>query len=221
MKTSKSFLLIFICSIFINCSDNDLEYDLPYFQFRNEDKPNLLNLPELDLKLIFVNQNNEELYFDVVKSESRRQLYASRGISFLGSSGYFYHDEQNIHLRSYSFDKDDFRNFLEINVKKFPVEFDTNVSPVILSEESFLATNIRYSGTFNNSGQSTFVKYKNLLTMNFNSKQYLKVIKIDLTQTDSNNRDWNLPTLNFFYFDINEGIIGFDDRDGNQWRLKS
>jgi hypothetical protein len=33
--------------------------------------------------------------------------------------------------------------------------------------------------------------------------------------------NWQLPTLEYMYFHINEGIIGFDTREGNEWRLKS
>ncbi|TXD53303.1 MULTISPECIES: hypothetical protein [unclassified Polaribacter] len=71
MITLNLSLVLFVCSLFISCSaiENDLEYNLPYFQFKNEDTPNLLNLPELNARLTFVNQNNDELYFDVVKSE--------------------------------------------------------------------------------------------------------------------------------------------------------
>ncbi|TXD53302.1 MULTISPECIES: hypothetical protein [unclassified Polaribacter] len=57
--------------------------------------------------------------------------------------------------------------------------------------------------------------------MNFNAKIFTRVFKINLTKTAIIDLDWKLPTLNFMYFDINEGIIGFDDREGNEWRLKA
>ena len=31
--------------------------------------------------------------------------------------------------------------------------------------------------------------------------------------------DWLIPTLNYMYFRINEGIKGFDDGDGSELRL--
>ena len=57
--------------------------------------------------------------------------------------------------------------------------------------------------------------------MNFNNKNYKRVIKIDLTKTAIRQDDQPLPTLDYMYFDIHEGFIGFDDREGNEWRLKS
>jgi hypothetical protein len=70
VKISNLILLAFVCSACINCSDSHLEYDVPYFQFKNQDTPNLLKLPELNARFTFVNQKNEKLYFDVVKSAS-------------------------------------------------------------------------------------------------------------------------------------------------------
>jgi hypothetical protein len=220
MKAINSILIILAFSILISCSENDNDFssNLPYFEFKNEDTPNLLNLPKLNSRLTFINQNSEELYFDVMKSESGRQLY-SRGNWVYGSTKYYYFDEQSLYLRSSLFDKDDTYSFFEISIRRVPVEFDWRVFPVILSKESRLITNIRYV-TFNNKGQGIGIEYRNLIEMNFLNKNYKKVIKVDLTKTEAFSNNWPLPSLNYIYFDINEGIIGFDDRNGNEWRLK-
>ncbi|MFK8058863.1 MAG: hypothetical protein AB8B78_02125 [Polaribacter sp.] len=216
-------LVLFVCSLFIGCSDNenDLEYNLPYFQFINEDTPNLLNLPELDSRLTFANQNNEELYFDVVKSESGRQLH-STGSFVVGSTKHFYFDGQQINLRSTLLDADYSFRFLQISVKRWPKEFNDGRAGIKfkkLSKESHLITNIGRYGPFNNGNQHAFIRYENSIKMDFNNKNYIRVIKIDLTDTEIRYDDWPLPTLDYMYFDINEGIIGFDDRNGNEWRL--
>lgn len=224
MKTIHSVSLIFICSILISCSENDGDYypNLPYFQFKNQDAPNLLNLPELNSILTFVNQNNEELYFDVVKSESGRQLH-STGNWVYGSTKYFYFDEQQVHLRSTLLDLNYSFRFLKISTNRGPKKFNDgrNGKPRIISKESRLITNIGRYGPFNNGNQHALIDYKNSIKMSFNNKQYNRVNKIDLTKTESRYNDWPLPTLNYIYFDVNEGFIGFDDRNGNEWRLKS
>jgi hypothetical protein len=223
VKTSNLILLALVCSTFINCSDSDLEYDLPYFQFKNEDTPNLLKLPELNARLTFVNQKNEELYFDVVKSESGSQLH-SRGTFVVGSNKYFYFDGQQLNLRSTLLDRDYSFRFLQISVKRWPKEFNDGSAGIKLkklSKESHLITNIGRYEPFNNKDQHAFIEYENSVVMNFNNKNYKRVIKIDLTKTAIRYDDWPLPTLDYMYFDINEGFIGFDDREGNEWRLKS
>jgi hypothetical protein len=152
VKTSNLILLALVCSTFINCSDSDLEYDLPYFQFKNEDTPNLLKLPELNARLTFVNQKNEELYFDVVKSESGSQLH-SRGTFVVGSNKYFYFDGQQLNLRSTLLDRDYSFRFLQISVKRWPKEFNDGRAGIKLkklSKESHLITNIGRYGPFNN-----------------------------------------------------------------------
>jgi hypothetical protein len=224
MKTINSILVILIFSIFISCSENDNEFNLslPYFQFQNEDTPNLLNLPELNSRLTFVNHDNEELYFDVLKSESGRQLH-SRGTFVVGSNKYFYFDGQQLNLRSTLLDGDYSFRFLQISVKRWPKEFNDGRAGIKLkklSKESHLITNIGRYGPFNNGDQHAFIEYENSVIMNFNNKNYKRVIKIDLTKTAIRYDDWPLPTLDYMYFDINEGFIGFDDRNGKKWRLK-
>lgn len=225
MKTSKLILVFFVCTLFIGCSDNenDLEYNLPYFQFKNEDKPNLLNLPELDSRLTFANQNNEELYFDVVKSKSERILYDIGNWVTSHTKKYFYFDEQRVHLRTTLFNADNFERDIEITVRRSPIEFNDgrNGYPIVLSSESKLITFVGYYGPFNNRDQGALIKYENLINVSFNNKIFTRVFKIDLTNSEILNEDWELPSLNYMFFDINEGIIGFDDRNGNEWRLKS
>jgi intein-encoded DNA endonuclease-like protein len=126
MKTLNFILLLFVFSILISCSEdkNDLEYNLPYFQFKNEDTPNLLNLPELNARLTFVNQKNEELYFDAVKSESGRQLHSTGSWASSYSIKYFYFNEQRIHLRTTLFDVKEFERDIEITTSRRPKEFN-------------------------------------------------------------------------------------------------
>jgi hypothetical protein len=222
MKIFYPILIIIICSLFIGCSDNEngLEYNLPYFQFKNEDASNLLNLPELNSRLTFINQSNKKLYFDVVKSESRIHLYF-KGNWVYGSTKYFYHDVQEILLRSTLFDIDNFQRYIEINIETFPTEFNPNVFPVIISKESRLSAYIQHS-VFNNTGPNSFFEdFKNFTRLIIGTKVYKKVKKLDISTTALYNINWPLPALDYIYFDVNEGLIGFDDRNGNEWRLKS
>ncbi|MFY7669879.1 hypothetical protein ACOSP6_02195 [Tenacibaculum sp. MEBiC06402] len=217
----KKIVLFSICiNLLFSCSDKiNNNLDLPYFQFQNEDQEKLLQLPELNKQLTFVNQNNNELTFDVVKSENGRQLHQRFNMPF-GSTKYFYYDKQQLSLQSTLFDENHTHCVLAIHIKKWPVEFydPRNGNPITLSKESKLTATLDY-GAFNNIGRDIEVPYTNFGLLTINNKLYNKVLTIDLTNTGSYNIDWPLPSVNYIYFDINEGFLGFDDTEGNQWRL--
>lgn len=223
MKTKYLILIIFTYFIFISCSENEKNINsnyshLPYFQFQNEDIPNLLNLPVLNSKLTFINQDNDELYFDVVKSETEKQLH-SRGNWVTSSSiKYFYYDEQELLLKSNITHPNN--DPVKINIRRWPTELDTNIFPHILSKTSIFQTYISVK-PFNNKNGTINIKYNNtFVELYINNKLFHKVIKIDLTNKPTSNNFSELPSLDYIYFDVNEGIIGFDDRNGKEWRLK-
>lgn len=219
----KILILSILVSSIISCNENqDLDnLDLPYFQFKTEDESNFLVLPELNKKIIFENQNNEELVFEVVKSENNKELHLT-GSFVYGSTKYFYYDEQKIYLRSTLFDLEDTRRYLEIKLYRWPIRFNDgrNGKQRVISNESQLITNINYA-PFNNKGQHINVSYLNKMNLFINGVEYNKVIKVDLTNTESiSNNWWDIPSLDYIYFDINKGVLGFDDKQGNIWRIK-
>ena len=218
----KLFIIILLITI-TSCDNQSLDNLLPYFKFKTEDTQNLLILPELNSRITFINQNNEELHFDIVKSELGKQLYGRGNWVTSTIKKYFYYDEQEIHLRSTLLDINDIHRYIEIKVQRWPKEFNDgrNGQPEIISEESLLVLKIEHS-SFNNSGPNTYINnFNNYINLTIDNKVYQKVKKINLTTTTSfSTNNWPLPSLNYLYYEINEGIIGFDDRNGNEWRLK-
>jgi hypothetical protein len=217
-------ILIFsiLVTTLVSCNENqDLDnLDLPYFEFKSEDNLNLLELPELNKEIIFENQNNEKLTFEVVKSQNQKELHIT-GSWVYGSTKYFYYDEQKLYLKSTQFDISDIHSYLEITVKRWPSEFNDgrNGYPRVISNESKLITNIDY-GPFNNKGQNINISYLNKMTLIINGIEYNKVIKVDLTNRESISNNWDTPSLDYIYFDINKGILRFDDKQGNIWNRK-
>jgi hypothetical protein len=220
----KLYLLFIFYFTLISCEENNnliqLNSGLPYFEFKSEDNLNLLELPEPNKEIIFENQNSEKLTFEVIKSQNQKELH-STGSWVYGSTKYFYYDEQKLYLRSTLFDINDIHSYLEIKVKRWPSEFNDgrNGRPKIISDESKLTTNIDY-GPFNNRGQNISVSYLNKMTLIVNGIEYNKVIKVDLTSRESISNNWNTPSLDYIYFDINKGILRFDDKQGNIWNRK-
>lgn len=220
MKTIHSILVIFIFLTFASCiEDKSLEDNLPYFKFQSEDTPNLLNLPELNSRLTFVNQDNEELYFDVVKSESNIKRTFSVGNWVTSSTiKYFYFDELDLFLKSTITHPNN--DPIKINIRRWPTELNTNVFPHILSKTSTFQTYISIK-PFNNKNSTININYNEpKIELSTKQKSFYKVMKIDLTNNPTLSLISDLPGLDFLYFDINEGIIGFDDRNGKEWRLK-
>lgn len=223
MKTSNFILLAIVCSMLFNCTYNDLESGLPYFHFINEDRPNLLNLPELNSRLTFVNQNNEKLEFDVVKSETVTDFQGKGNWVTSSIKKFFYYDKQEIFLSSPLFENDNIYNYFRMRIKRWPKTFKdgSDGRDVIISQESQFISEIYYS-PFRNKGISVILDYNNPVEMTLGNKTYIKIIKIDLSETESSNcNNCLVPGLNYIYFDINKGFIGFEDRDGNEWTLKN
>ncbi|CAL2077159.1 conserved protein of unknown function [Tenacibaculum sp. 190524A05c] len=220
----KSFILFltslfFITSCYQNVSfGNDSTLELSYFQYQSEDQDLLLELPELNDQLIFKNQGNDELLkFNVIKSINDKHLH-QRPTMPVGVKKYFYFDGQQLFLQSTLFHPNDFTSYLEFHVRKWPKVFNQTTGEV--SEESYLRTTIEYS-SFNNLGQLIDIDYSEQITLSFNNQVFDRVIKVDLTDKDSISPNWQTPSLDYMYFDINKGLIGFDDKEGNEWRILS
>jgi len=126
------------------------------------------------------------LYFDVVKSASWRQLHSTGSWVSNYSTKYFYFDGQQLNLRSTLLAVDYSFRILQISVKRWPKEFNDGRAGIKLkklSKEPHLITNIGRYGPFNNEDQHAFIAYENSVIMNFNNKNYKRVIKINLTKT--------------------------------------
>ena len=223
MKKIISLLIISICFGCIQKDPND--YGLPYFKFQNEDNAKLITSLEPNKILIYKDQNNNEMIFKVLKSQISKQLY-SRGNWVYGSTEYFYYDEQRFEMTpdlsevEIPFNQDD---RFYISLKRWPIQFNdgSDGNPRIIGKESQFITNIGlvpFSGIY----QNTELDYNRpIQNLTINGFTYTKVRVIEIPVNPYASPNWELSDMHYIYFDQNNGVIGFDDYEGNQWRLQN
>lgn len=216
----KKVFVIIISIIIFGCSNDETPVDnLPYFQFTEEDNQKLINPGEVGDILLFKNQDNAELKFEITKIFLKKQLHADGGMLYT-STKYFYFDEQRVEMQSTLFTTD---TPLFISLKRWPVRFEVgdNGHPEILSEISEFTAAIELS-PFNNGIYTAFIDYSEPMeNLVISGMTYTGVRKIEIEPNEYPNPNWQLPTLRYIYFDQNKGLIGFDDVDNNKWRLQN
>ena len=215
----KAFVII-VSIIIFGCSSDETPVDnLPYFQFTEEDNQKLINPGEVGDILIFKNQDNAELKFEITKKIREKQLH-NRGYFVVGSKKFFYYDEQRIEMQSTLFTIDP---PLFISLKRWPAEFNDGFdgNPEILSENSEFTATIGLN-PFDNGISRAYIDYSEPMeNLDINGMTYIGVRKIEIEPNEYPNPNWQLPTLRYIYFDQNKGLIGFDDVDSNEWRLQN
>lgn len=222
----KKVILFIVFVISLSCSNEKepIKENLLFFQFLPSDNEHFIEGYDDNEVITYSNQKNEEIKFKVLISRKSKQLY-SRGSWVYGSTKYFYYDEQRIEMGDISevpiqYNQD---NKFYISIKRWPVNFNdgSNSYPFVLSQESRLTINIGLV-PFNTGIQSILLDYSGTLqNLTIKEKTYINVRKIVIPPNPYPNLNWIPQSLNFIYFDQNNGVIGFDDIQNNEWRLQS
>lgn len=220
MKTSRliiSALCLFVAFSIISCvqeSAGSMRSDVPYFQFNSADYDKLLQVYEVEDEFVtYQNQSSEVIRFKVTSSTLGREQKVSGG-SFFGTSGgslvYFF-DAQRIQLE----------------LTEWPDDYERTEFLIQKTIENTLKASIYFPLWNDNTGSSSalpntiFLNFNiSPVTVTFNNVTYDQVFEIV-----SENDEPLGPlgpyerNINVLYYDIQEGIVGFDDLDGGQWRL--
>ncbi|MEM7086517.1 MAG: hypothetical protein AAF489_10065 [Bacteroidota bacterium] len=188
--------------------------DVPYFQFETSDYNNLLQVYETEEEFVaYQNQFNEVIRFKITRSTLGREGKFTRG-NFFGTGGgalvYFF-DAQRIHLELTEW-PDDYKR-TEILIQK--------------TIENKLEGSIRFPLWNDNTGSSS--ELPNTIFLNFNTAPMTLILNnVTYDQVFEIVSENNEPlgplgpyqrNINVLYYDIRDGIIGFNDLDGGQWRL--
>lgn len=160
--------------------------------------------------MIFENQNGEQLSFSLKSFEDEKESYSGGGGGFgppTSGGGGFYYDTRNI-----IFLFDQYNSGLSELRFKFNRIYDTlrgNIRFPLWNTDQFYLSGIRIDFEVHpiqmNINNTIF---KNVIILNSNSIKVLYDIG-----TFSRN-------VNVLYYDLFEGLIGFDDLEGNEWRLQ-
>lgn len=211
----KNSIIIFsIGFLFFSCSTpENKEYfneTVPYYKFSNSDSEYLLNsVYPINSIINFKNQNNEILSFKVISKEKTRkeESYGTFWGSY--SSLMYYYDSQTIFLKSIT--ENDENAFLKLEVYK-------GSSGNVLGGFYFYKWNGYYQGYYKNNENYNLITEPKI-SLQINNLTYNKVIVIDSDHTDFYTTANYTANVNKMYYDINYGIIGFDDLSNNHWRI--
>lgn len=206
---------IAMCNILYSCTTNDDKRgeETPYYNFQDEDKVLLLdNYNNPSKRLVFKNQENEELSFIFKKFEEYKKDYSS----FSGGLGPvlgptntdFFYD-----VRKIEFEFEQFQEplaDLEFTFSRFSdtlrggIRFPLwNIDKFYLSSEP-----IKFNET--------------AIEMTISGVTYDNVVKINSGETSVEYMIGQFPrNVNVIYYDLLYGLIGFDDLNGKEWRLQN
>ena len=229
--SKKNIIIMLFFAIFIlnSCSrNNDIESSdgLPYYQFTLEEKSKLIDKPNVGTVITYKNQDNELLKFKIYNSKKGKTTYATGTFAGSYSSQHFHYDRQEISMwyaEGYVFTS------CEINIQKYPVGSNYQISPIIQGTPKFYGY---FKFPLWNGYYGTNI-YENIIsidfnipttTMTFNGKTYTKVRIFESNKIEVLDSTVSLPlrpkNVNIIYYDDNFGVIGFDDLNGKLWRIQ-
>ena len=200
--------IIIFASFILSCSEETKE---AYYRFTSQDNKRLLSYSEGQV-LKFYNQNNEERTFTIGGiSTIKNQYTVGMGFFTSASSYYFYYDSKSINL----FDSK-MEQLFRIYFQRWPLNTD------LAKENKYTEYPSKFSGTISWrfwNGDYLSVDYEQIkIEMSVNGKTYKNVFVLN-SGNDSIIDVYR--DVNVIYYDETEGIIGFDDLNGNEWRLSN
>ena len=216
-KTTPLLLLMLSISLAcMTCEKPPKFQEKAYYQFTSLDNQRLLPYTEGQV-LKFMSQNNEERYFTIYSVNTQIKTQYSVGMSISGlEAGYFYYDSKEIGLI------DSETKWFKIYFNRFPLDVQLAKHDDYTEYPSRFYSCINYFSPWN--GMNEYGRYDGCVSihyeqekieMTFNGKTYKNVFVFN----SGNNSIIHERNINIIYYDEIEGIIGFDDLNGNKWRL--
>jgi hypothetical protein len=190
--------------------DDNTKDEPPYYSFNQEDYPFLLDGYNVaNKRLVFKNQNNEELSFLLRSFEQEKEVHSIG--SGLGPpvtpTIIFYYDRRKIEFAFEQFNEP-FGN-LEFTFNRFRDTLRGGIRFPLWNVDHFFTSTIPID----------FEKEE--ISMTVNNVVYNNVIKINSEDTTVQYTIGPFSrNVNLLYYDKYEGLIGFDDLDGGLWRLE-
>lgn len=218
----KNFLTIIILVLTITSCERNEEstLDYPYYQFSESEKNLLVNNNyEIGDILTYRNQNNETLNFRVIESEEKKaNQYSPSTFSGGGGNLEAYYDMLILRLEiiengtnysccdqiNYIFSKSN-------NLFKFGFKFPLwNKHSSTIIDDSHFPIDVQLSN----------LNLNQLETLEIENTIYNRVILLQSESTEEINDSTNLEIfVNEVFYDIDFGIVQFNDLNGMVWKL--
>lgn len=201
----KNYLLLLVI-LFVTSCRSDEEGVRAHYKFTADDKNYTLENLSTGTQITFTNQNGQQKVYTVntamtaTGTEANAQMFADK---------HFEYDYRIITLSSgnesisYRFQRfpDDYAYALEHNNALQPSHLEGRVGHSLYNKAGDANENINFSAA--------------TTVMTFNGATYSRVVVFN----SGNSQPLNTSGIvNVMYYDLNKGLIGYDDLNGNQWR---
>jgi len=198
--------------VFLGCEKEPVTY-----RFINEDKPKLLSHYVEGNILTFVNEIDEERQFKVEKIEYVTQSqYWLQGGCGGNCREIFYCEPKNIYFIDLTT-----QNTFYLSLARFPIDYHKARDNYYRLQPSSIF------GQFCTTGWLhpyyfwiSFNFEEKVNTFQFNGITYNDVIVATPTDGANTNGGGMLTDAKIIYYDKYQGLVGFDDVNNQQWRLK-
>ena len=199
--------LLFGCTE--DTSSGNSQFDVPYYKFTSSDTDFLFkNAYRKNSIVTFKNQLDAVISLKVASNDTQKREFAPGTFSG-GGLLINYFDNKTIVLKSLTHTESN--HYLIIQIYKL----DANR---IYGGFSFYMWNGLASGYLN-----THIDYNmrtaSKSTMQVNNVTYQNVITLNSESTYAYTYENYTMNVNKLYYDVTNGVVGFDDLAGNQWRL--
>lgn len=202
----RNIVLIFLVLTLLSCRDSH-ENTRSYYRFTETDKNFVFPSVKQGDKKVFRNQFGSQLTFTVnsayngIGTEASSQMFAGK---------YFDYD-----LRSVSMSGGNIT--IAYDFKRWPDNYDLALQKSPDLTPSHLVGRVNHSHYNKLSGTSEEINYSaNPITMEVNGIFYTQVLVFD---SGNSQPLFTYLTVNKLYFDRISGLIGYDEINGDQWRL--
>lgn len=213
MKTKFSIFLMAI--LFISCLEEE-QQPRAYYQFNKNDNKFIIKNQYEGQEFLYKNQHGDTKLVKLVRNNNdKHKLYTESGGLFATYS-YFYYDRYEL---VYHF-KDSLTQYIfSLEWRRFPMDYAQaihNINTVLPSKFEFYIPFFRYlNPEVSNENWNLKVDITEPpISMEVEGVNYNRVFIIH-RNTSLNGAEYE-PAL---YLDLTYGIIGFDDKDGNLWRI--
>jgi len=209
--------IIVLVSFIFSC---DKEKEKAYYRFSQLDSERLLPYKEGQV-LKFINQNNEERDFSIYAvNTSLKNLYTV-GMGFFTSyaASYFYYDSKSITLIDSKMEQPFYINF-----NRWPLNTEIAKENIYTEYPSSFSGAIQYMRFWNVWDDAIIDYEQRKIEMTVSGKTYKNVFVLSSGSDSIIEYPWpdgttQIRDVNVIFYDEIEGIIGFDDLNGNEWRL--
>lgn len=225
-RTIKLVLGILLLWSFTGCTSNpSTSNGIAYYQFRGDDFPKLLPYKTNEV-LLFRDQFNQERRFGFTQIDRYYRSSYTVGMGFFTSyaAKYFDYDEKNIQCNINS--SGCYRLF-SMHFVRWPLNTELAKNNSYVEYPSAFTAYIDDFPYWNKNSanygiDNITIRYDQpTMQLSCFNTTYTQVLKLESnSNTALPNSAQDVPrNVHILYYDITQGIVGYDDLDGHQWRL--